>query len=172
MSKKPELVSAELDIKDKLDGEIEAVIRRLQELAEKYPGATIDVHTDYEYGESYAAASLRFMRPKTALETERDEWDAKARQYDALRREAAAFVSNGVSYPREDEINALKKELGFFAMAPMRGTLMIHDGEVLVMDMTRGARRRDGSWVLQMMGFGGDGKLQELWDKMDAEYRT
>ena len=171
-----------IDIKDLLDGPIGKVIERLQELQATYPKGEIEVRTDYEYGEGYAAARLNFERDKTPLELECEQWDAKARQYQALKTESFAFANNKTPYPRADEMEALRKELGFFAMVPMRGTLRIYENEVIVMDMTRGGRRRDGTWVFQMMSpmmMAGGAELSEsakalqaMYDRMDEECLT
>lgn len=166
MSKKQPTTRDEIDIKGKLEGKIETVIKNLQALAKKYPGAEVDVYTDYQYGESYSAARLQFTRAKTAIEIERDMWDEKARQYDALRRQASAFVANDTPFPREAEMKALGAELGYFALAPSAATLAIFDGEVLVYDMGRGARRRDGTWVLTTMM--GSPEMDKMWEKRDA----
>jgi hypothetical protein len=158
-----------IDIKEQLNGAtIADAIAFLTDLAKEHPEGTIEISTDMEYGESYAAARLNFTRPMTPLEIEVQEWDEKARTLEALKREAAAFAKNGMEHPRSEEIEALRKELGFFAIVPMRGTLTIHDGEVLVWDMSRGARRRDGTWVLRtMMG----GSMDKIFEQSDAEYR-
>lgn len=159
-----------LDIKDKLDGPIADVIAALQELQKDYPDATVNVITEYSYGDASAAARLEFYRNKEPVEIERDQWAAKARTLADLRAEQAAFAKNGTPYPRADEIEALRKELGFFAMAPMHGMLQIHDGEVILFDMMRGGRRRDGSWVLRMM-HSSSPELDKMYEASDAQYR-
>lgn len=169
MSKKQPTTRDEIDIKDKLEGKIETVIKNLQALAKKYPGAEVDVYTDYQYGESYAAARLEFVRPMTKIEIERDTWEEKARTLSALEREAVAFERNNQPYPRADEIDSLRRELGFFAMAPSRATLVIFNGEIVAHEMRR-AVRRDGTVVLRMLGMDSPA-LKAMEDKEDERYR-
>jgi hypothetical protein len=161
--------SDRIDIKDLLEGPLSKVIERLQGLQAEYPDGVVEVTTDYEYGESYAAARLNFTRDKTALEIECEQWREKADLLQAMRSEAIAFARNNTIYPRADEMEALHKELGFFALAPMRGSIMICEGEVLVFDRMRGARRRDGTWAMRMLMVGTEA-MQAMYDKMDEEF--
>lgn len=168
---KTETVRDSIDIEDILEGTIPEVIAKLTELHAKYPDGVVELGTRMEYGETYLRAELSYERPKEPIEKELEMWEAKAAHLDALRREARAFTSNDVPYPRADEIEALRKELGFFAMAPMRGSFTIYNGEILVHDMMRGARRRDGTFVLRMM-MGLDEEYEKRFEAMDAEYRA
>lgn len=163
-------VAEYLDIKDQLDGPIEKVISRLQALAKKHPKAKVSVGTTMEYGETYAQAELRYYRDMLPIEIERDAIAEKAETLQALRNEARAFTANNIPYPRAAEIEELRKELGFFAMAPMRGTIEIYDGEILVSDMMRGSRRKDGTWVLRMMMGASSPEIDAIYEARDAEY--
>jgi hypothetical protein len=161
-----------IDIREKLNGaSISDAIAYLTELAKDYPEGDIEITTDMEYGESYAAARLNFTRPKTAVEVELAEWEGKARALDTLNREADAFAKNGIEHPKAAEIEALRRELGFFAMAPMSGMLIIFDGEILVHDMMRGARRRDGTFVITTLTTGSSHELEKMYEQVDAHYR-
>lgn len=168
--KKHTLVHDSFSIKEKLEGKITDVIAALQELAEEYPDATIEVTTEHSYGDYSAVANLEFIRPQEPVEAEREMWATKADQLQALRTEAVAFERNGIAYPKSAEIEALRKELGFFAMAPKEATIRIYEGEVIVSDWNRGGRRRDGSWVYRMLS--GYGELDAAFDKMDEQYRV
>jgi hypothetical protein len=139
----------EIDID--LDGSITKAINKLTKLKKLYPKGQIRLTNEYEYGESYAKLKLEFVRPKDSVELECDKWSAKLRQLDELRSAARAFKSEGVEYPRTDEIVALEKELGAWAQGRHVGGLTIFGDAVYMHDMMLGAYDREGSWVFKSM---------------------
>lgn len=162
--RKLETTYDEVDILSKLDGKIGDVIARLTVLQEQYPDGVIDVGTYNSYGDVFAQATIRFERPKTPVEIELGSWSAKLDRLNRLRTEEKSFRANGLEHPKADEIMALRRELGFYA----KGWLQIYGDEVVVVDSSRGLRRRNGEWVVRMGYF--NGGLDEMFDKQDAEY--
>lgn len=142
-----------------LNGSIDKAIRKLQGLKKKYPGGELDFTSEMEYGERYEKLYLRFERDKEPVEIELDKWRAKRERYGVLASAAAAFEGEGAPYPRAEELAALKEELGCWTGRMC--SLGIYDGEVLAQGF-HGARRRDGTWVWRMIGFGD----QEEQDRM------
>jgi hypothetical protein len=139
----------EIDID--LDGSITKAINKLTKLKKLYPKGQIRLTNEYEYGESYAKLKLEFVRAKDTAEREFDKWQAKLRQLDELRAAARAFKSEGVEYPRIDEIAALEKELGAWAKGRRLGGLTIIGNDVYMHDMMLGAFDREGSWAFKTM---------------------
>lgn len=153
MSKKP-TTRETVDISETINNlHIEKAIDALKELSAKYPNAWIELTHEYEHGESYEKLYLHYDRDKTVVELDLDDLNEKCRRLQALKSEAGAFKRNGTPYPRREELLALADELGSLAFAPQWGTLGIYEGEVVVQDMTRGVRRRNGEWIMRMRSF-------------------
>lgn len=163
-----------IDVKEQLTGPIKTVIGNLQKLAEKYPEGEIEIGTHIEYGDTYEHAYLNYTRDQTPLEIELDDLNTKCRRLQTMRADAAAFAANDTPYPKAKQMAALKAELGYLALAPMRGTLCIEGNRIVVWDMMRGARTKTGEWTSRRISvFGGgkeEAKFAKQMDDLDAAY--
>lgn len=152
MAKAPNTVRETIDISEQIDNlHIEKAIDLLKGLSAEHPDSWLSLTREYEFGESYEKLYLHYEREKVAIELELDATEEKCRLLQSLVAEAAAFKRNGSPYPRRDEVHALAKELGFLALAPASGRLGIYENEIVVSDMMRGTRRRDGEWIMRMI---------------------
>lgn len=138
------------EININLDGSIDSAIKELNRLKKLYPKGEISLENEYEYGVSYARLKLNFTRPLEPIEIELGRWHAKREKFDAMRKAAKAYKSEGDRYPRADEMAALEEELG--GLAEPSSSLIIHGGEIVAWGF-EGIKSKDGRWIMRNFAF-------------------